>query len=92
MAARQAPLYLGFSRQELWSGLHIPSPMHESEKWKWSHAVLSDSSRPHGLQLVFYKNIKHVIKQEIVTHGQEKIVETLGSPDLNLSKISVQLF
>ena len=25
---------LGFSRQEHWSGLPFPSPMHESEKWK----------------------------------------------------------
>ena len=24
--------------------------MHESEKWKWSHSVVSDSSRPHGPQ------------------------------------------
>jgi len=24
--------------------------MHESEKWKWSHSAVSDSSRPHGLQ------------------------------------------
>ena len=24
--------------------------MHESEKWKWSHSVLSDPQRPHGLQ------------------------------------------
>ena len=41
---------LGFSRQEHWSGLSFPSPMHESEKWKWSRSVVSDSSRPHGLQ------------------------------------------
>ena len=41
---------LGFSRQEHWSGLPFPSPMHESEKRKWSHSVVSDSSRPHGLQ------------------------------------------
>ena len=41
---------LGFSRQEHWSGLPFPSPMHESEKWKWSRSVMSDSSRPHGLQ------------------------------------------
>ena len=27
-------LSLGFSRQEHWSGLPFPSPMHESEKWK----------------------------------------------------------
>ena len=41
---------LGFSRQEHWSGLPFPSPRHESEKWKWSLSVVSDSSRPHGLQ------------------------------------------
>ena len=31
-AAHQAPSSLGFSRQEHWSGLPFPSPMHESEK------------------------------------------------------------
>ena len=41
---------LGFSRQEHWSGLPFPSPMHEREKWKWSHSVVSDPQRPHGLQ------------------------------------------
>ena len=39
MAAHQAPPSLGFSRQEHWSGLPFPSPMHESEKWKWSCSV-----------------------------------------------------
>ena len=43
MAAHQAPPSLGFSRQEHWSGLPFPSPVHESEKWKWSHSVMSDS-------------------------------------------------
>ena len=33
-----------------WSGLPFPSPMHESEKWKWSLSGVSDSLRPHGLQ------------------------------------------
>ena len=28
----QVPPSLGFSRQEYWSGLPFPSPMHESEK------------------------------------------------------------
>ena len=37
---------LGFSRQEHWSGLPFPSPVHESEKWKWSRSVVSDSSDP----------------------------------------------
>ena len=50
MAAHQAPLFLGLSRQEHWSGLPFPSPMHKSEKWKWSHSVMSDSSQPPGLQ------------------------------------------
>ena len=31
-ATHQAPPSLGFSRQEHWSGLPFPSPMHESEK------------------------------------------------------------
>ena len=31
MSAHQASLSLGFSRQEQWSGLLFPSPMHESE-------------------------------------------------------------
>ena len=49
-AAHQAPPSLGFSRQGHWGGLPFPSPMHESEKWKWSRSVVSNSSRPHGLQ------------------------------------------
>ena len=31
MAAYHAPPSLGFARQEHWSGLPFPSPMHESE-------------------------------------------------------------
>ena len=34
---------LGFSRQEHSSGLPFLSPRHESEKWNWSHLVVSDS-------------------------------------------------
>ena len=32
--ASPTPSSLGFSRQEHWSGLSFPSPMHESEKIK----------------------------------------------------------
>ena len=39
-APHQAPPSLGFSRQEHWSGLPFPSPMQESEKWKWSRSVM----------------------------------------------------
>ena len=49
-AAHEASPSLEFSRQEHWSGLPFPSPMHESEKSKCSHSVVSDSSGPHGLQ------------------------------------------
>ena len=51
IAAHQALPPLGFSRQEHWSGLPFPSPMHEREKWKWSRSVVSDPQQPHGLQL-----------------------------------------
>ena len=34
----------------LWSGFPFPSPMHESEKGKWSRSVVSHSQQPHGLQ------------------------------------------
>ena len=34
MEAHQAPLSMGFFRQEHWSRLPFPSPMHESEKCK----------------------------------------------------------
>ena len=50
MAFHQAPPSLGFSRQEHWSGLPFPSSVHESEKWKWSRSVVSDSWEPHGLE------------------------------------------
>ena len=50
MAAHQASPSLGFSRQEYWSGLPFPSPVHESEKWKWRRSVVSNPQRPHGLQ------------------------------------------
>ena len=44
-ASYQAPLSLGFSRQEHWSGLPFPSPMHESESENevaQSYPTLSD--------------------------------------------------
>ena len=33
----------GILQARNWSGLPFPSPMHESEKWKWSCSVMSDS-------------------------------------------------
>ena len=45
MAAHQALLSLGFSRQEHWSGVPFPFPMHESEV-----AQLCPAQQPHGLK------------------------------------------
>ena len=43
IAAHQALPFQGFSRQEHWSGLPFPTPMRESEKWKWSRSVMAES-------------------------------------------------
>ena len=45
-AAHQAPSSVRFSRQEYWSGLPFPFPMHESEKWKWSCSVMPNFVTP----------------------------------------------
>ena len=44
-AAYQPPPFMGFSRQEYWSGLPLPS----SRKWKWSHSIMPDSLQRRGL-------------------------------------------
>ena len=41
LAAHQAMPSLGLSRQEHWSVLPFPSPMHENKKWKWKVKVKS---------------------------------------------------
>ena len=54
-ATHQAPLSLGFSRREHWSGLPFPSPMRESEVAQWfsTHSDPMDYSPPgsstHGI-------------------------------------------
>ena len=52
MAAHQAPPSLGFSRQEHWSGLPFPSPVHGSEKGKWSRLVVSDPQQPNKTEFI----------------------------------------
>jgi len=60
-AAHQAPPSLGFSRQEHWSGLPLPSPMHESEKWRSSHSVVSDSGLMGYIHLIIKIFKEHMI-------------------------------
>ena len=50
LLSRFSHVRLWDSKKEYWSGLPFPSPMHASEKWKWSRSVVSNSSWPHGLQ------------------------------------------
>ena len=45
-AAHQAPLSLGFSRQEYWNVLPLPSPMHACQV----ASIMPDSVWPHGQQ------------------------------------------
>ena len=55
---------LGFSRQEHWSGLPFSSPMHESQKWKGSRSLVSNSSDPMDCSLPGFS--VHGIFQAIV--------------------------
>ena len=68
-AAHQAPPSLGYSRREHWSALPFPSPMHESEKWKWSHSVVSGSSWPHGLQPHGPSSIHGIFQARVLEWG-----------------------
>ena len=49
-AAYQAPPSMGFSRQEYWSGVPLPSPRHSLRPWKNS-IVLFLFNYPHTLDL-----------------------------------------
>ena len=73
-AAHQAPLSLGFSRQEHWSALPFPSPRHESEKWKWGRSAVSDSWRPgssfHGIFQA------RVLEWVVIAFSQEQATDT----------------
>ena len=59
---------LGFSRQEHWSGLPFRSPMHESEKWKGSRSVVSDSSDPMDCSLPG-SSIYEIFQAEVLEWG-----------------------
>ena len=83
MAAHQPPSSLGFSRQEHWSGLPFPSPMHESEKWKWSRIVSFIINNPTSkvpvtndeIKLSKYNHPKYIAY--IVVHAQVSVLYSL---------------
>ena len=95
MAAHQAAASLGSSRQEHCSGLPFPSPVHESEKWKWSHSVVSYSSWPHGLQPSRLLHpwdfpgkstgvARHCLLLQVIVNGLSPIQMTNGMGDRGL--------
>ena len=47
-AALQAPLSMGFSRQEYWSGVPLPSPIYRVHHTKWQTELLKLKSRLPG--------------------------------------------
>ena len=81
MAAHQAPLSLGFSRQEHWSGLPFPSPMHESEVAQLCPTLsnLMDCNLPgssvHGIfqaiglewVAIAFSNLDSILKSRFIT-------------------------
>ena len=94
--AHQAPPSLGFSRQEHWSGLPFPSPIHESAKWKWNHSVVSDSLRHHGL----YPTRSHILGifkaralwYEISIIGKKKTLKNTNTWWLNTTFLNNEQF
>ena len=80
MAAHQAPPSLGFSRQEYWSGLPFPSPMHESEKWKWSRSersIVTPQSRWQDVQAIYWVKCLQRIKKRQSRAGGVKLLTTM---------------
>ena len=50
LPTRERPSFPHSQSLPLLEWVAISSPMHESEKWKWSRSVVSGSLRPRGLQ------------------------------------------
>ena len=54
-AAHQAPQFMGFSRQEYWSGVPLPSPkLHTSTLWMWLFLIFSNYLACHLLGLPWW--------------------------------------
>ena len=56
-AAHQAPLSLGFSRQEHWSGLPFPSPTRESEVAQSSRTLFTKLSFSFPIELYGFSDV-----------------------------------
>ena len=77
--AHQAPPSLGSSRQEHWSGLPFPSPMHASEKWKWSCSVMSTLSDPMDCSLPG-SSVHGIFQARVLEWGAIAFSDNVGKP------------
>ena len=69
-AAHQAPPSMGFSRQEYWSGVPLPSPVSSLQIRNWS------SIHFHGLEEVYEKNRKYVLCQILSRFSRVRLLAT----------------
>ena len=78
MAAHQAPLSLGFSRQEHWSGLPFPSPVdHVLSTFRW----IMEKAREFQKN-IYFCFIDYAKAFDCVDHNKLwKIVQEMGIPD-----------
>ena len=79
--AHQAPLSMGFSRQEYWSGLPFPSPgdLPNSGIEPWSPALQADaltSELPGKPQVALYYWYKTVVKFYSVAWSEVKVAQS----------------
>ena len=70
-AAYQAPPSMGFSRQEYWSGVPLPSPMHEIEmeddKFNNIEDMINEFSK---LDIEYDKSNYFIKKAQIILNGK----------------------
>ena len=86
--AHQAPPSLGFSRQEHWSGLPFPSPMHESKKWKGSRSVCPTLSDPMDYSLPG-SSIHEIFQARVLEWGATAFSEDAFEPSSNDLKFRI---
>ena len=85
MAAHQAPLSLGFSRQEHWSGLPFPSPMQEIEVAQWCPTLSDpmDRSLPGS-------SVHGIVQARVLEWGAIVLVTRLMQIKTNHNEVKIQ--
>ena len=84
--SHQASPSLGFSRQDHWSGLPFPSPMHESEKWSEVAQLCLTLSDPMDCSLPG-SSIHGIFQVRVLEWG----AIAFSGPGLDIRKFHMQL-